>query len=153
MPIPCPRSDLADVASVLSILWMSGVDVAVSWVLMSVEASQRALLIQYYFGGPIGPPLRIVVEEDSRSVQVYVTMLQAKDPLGWPSVGRGGQALVNLESPIAGRRVFGPTREQMRARVERQPDSAVLCFAVRDRGRSLEALRGNVGDRRRQTIR
>ena len=95
------------------------VDVPVSWVLLSVEASPRVLLIQYCFGGPIGPPLRFVVEDDPSSVEANVTnvtMVQAKDPTGRPSVGRAGQALVDLESPIAGRRVFGPMREQMRGR-------------------------------------
>jgi PASTA domain-containing protein len=93
-----------------------GIEVEVSWVLLSVDASQLGFLIQYYFGGPIGPPLRVSVEEDERLIRVLVYMREPRVIAGYPAVGRGGQASVRLASPIGGRLIVGPTREQMRSR-------------------------------------
>ncbi|HEY1519514.1 MAG TPA: PASTA domain-containing protein, partial [Solirubrobacteraceae bacterium] len=73
-------------------------------------------LIQYYYGGPIGPPLRISAEEDERLIRVLVYMRQPRVVQGYPTVGRGGQTAVKLASLIGGRLIIGPTREQMRSR-------------------------------------
>lgn len=92
------------------------IEVEVSWVLLSVDANQLGFLIQYYFGGAIGPPLRISVEEDDRLIRVLAYMRQPRVVKGFPTDGRGGQASVKLASPIGGRPIIGPTREQMRSR-------------------------------------
>lgn len=92
------------------------IEVEVSWVLISADPSQLGFLIQYYFGGAIGPPLRISVAEDERLIRVLVHMRQPRVVKGFPTDSRGGQASVKLASPIGGRLIVGPTREQMRSR-------------------------------------
>jgi PASTA domain len=92
------------------------IEVEVSWVLISVDASRLGFLIQYYYGGAIGPPLRISVEEDERLIRVLVYMRQPKVVQGYRTDGRGGQASVKLASAIGGRLIIGPAREQMRSR-------------------------------------